>query len=1246
VKNTTTRRTSYGFAALLVVLVAVGIYVVGNIQAARESLEETTEAGGEEGLAATEMRTRVGEVGDATLDYVETDASGYREEAEEGQTGFEEARARYGELVGEDEGRGGEIDALYREYVPLSETMMDENDKKEAAQTRVSEGYAGIQSILQEIQQITAAQGANGSGKGEEAASMSAAAGDLEESLTRYVREPDQEHLNTASSSTGDFNAALAQYRRLQLSGEERDRADKLETLFDETLAESNEVLALDYSVRSNEQEVAALRAQLEGVLDEEVQAQKGLQDARSQETTQVLGRTQALILLAFTAILFALAAIPFFGSDAADRVGGWMGHLAREIREVLGKVRRGEIGGERRLLPVGIALAALLWVTQSVLQAYVFEVGGLLEELFPSRVEELLSRGLIAAALIAFLAYVQFVVNRRRQEEHRKQEDRRKRENEARLQLAAVVESSDDAIIGRSLDGVIISWNSGAERLYGYTAEEVVGEYGFILVPPERSNELLKVLEKLRRRESIKTYETVHMDKNGRLIDVALTISQIRDSAGNIIGYSTIARDTTERKRVEENLRQQKDLYEALLHAQSEVGEGLLILEDERIVYTNEAFSQISGHGSSELMALPSVLDLVVPEERASFGERLRRRFGGSADEDDQETVILHKSGRRVIVETGIKTTQENGCSRLIAIVRDITERKKAEEALQESEEKYRMLVETVQEGFGIIDAQEKITYCNAGYAAIFEMVPQELVGKSLLEFVDEERQREALRRTAVGDNGTGSSYEITIITRSGKRKHLSASATPVTAADGYFQGAVHAISDITERKRAEERLAYMARYDQLTGLGNRVLFQDQLEGALARGVRTGSPVALMFLDLDRFKAVNDTLGHEAGDSLLRSVAECLRGCVRETDTVARMGGDEFSVILENLSRGQDAALVAQKILDALSKPFDLEGQEVFVISSIGIAVSPPSGSNVLVGDADAAMYRAKQLGRNNYQFYTPEMNAQVFERLDPETRMRDALEREEFVLHYQPQIDLKTGRILGAEVLLRWQHPDLGLVSPAEFVHVLEDSGLVVPVGEWVLRMACTQVKVWEDAHLRPPQIAVNLSTRQFSQQNLIGKLAQILDETGLDPSRLELELTESLLTENINVTSAMLNELKMHIGLKLSIDDFGTGYSSLSYLKRFPLDALKLDRSFIRDVTTDSDDAVIVNSVISLAHDLRLEVIAEGVENEEQLAYLREYGCDRVQGYYFSEPLPAEDFSELLKREKPLLSVSARD
>ena len=1243
-KNATMRRLSYGLGVLLVLLGAVGIYTVGSIQATRESLEEAE--GGEAGAAVSEMKTHAGELGDGASGYVETDDPAYREQAEEARSGFEEARVRYDSSVGEGEGRGSEIGVLYEEYAALGETLINENDEQEAAHARVGETFDEIENTLDEVRE-NAASGLDGSRKAQEAASMSTAADSLEESLASYLQERRRDFLNTASSSTGDFNRAHARFERLRLNAEERNQAAELETLLDEAIAGSNDVLDIDGSLQENEQEFSGLRADLEGVLDEEAQAQRNLYAERAQETTsRVLGRTQTLILLAFAAVLLALAAVPLIGSETASRLGvrfgRWADRFAHTLKEATDKVRRGDVDVERRLLPVGIMLAAFLWVGQSILEAYVFDGGDFLGALFPSRAEELLSRGLLAVALISFLAYVQYAINSRKQENEARGP---RKENEARSQLAAVVESSDDAIIGRRLDGRVTSWNSGARRLYGYTAEEVVGGYGFQMVPSERLNEMLGVLEKLRRRESVKTYETVHVDKNGRLIDVALTISQIKDSKGDPIGYSTIARDITDRKRSEETLRQQKDLYEALLHAQSEVGEGLLILEDGRIVYTNEAFSQISGYGPRELMALPSVLDLVVPEERASFGQRLRRRLGGRADEDNQETVILHKDGRRVMVETGIKTIQTNDRPQLIAILRDITERKKAEEALQESEEKYRMLVETVQEGFGIIDAQARITYCNVAYAAIFELMPRDLVGRSLLEFLDQDEE-EALRRTFLRGDSAGGSYEIAITTGDGKRKHLSASATPVTDAEGRFQGAVHAIIDITERKRAEERLARMARYDHLTGLGNRVLFQERLARALARASRNEEPVALMFLDLDRFKSVNDTLGHAFGDWLLKKVAERLRGCVRETDTIARMGGDEFSIILEGLSNGQDAILVARKIVDALSRPFNLSGHEVFVTSSIGIAVSPPSPDAELTRDADAAMYRAKQLGSNNYQFYTPEMNAQAFERLDLERDLRRALDQEEFVLRYQPRVDLVTGRIVGAEALLRWQHPHLGLVSPSQFIHVLEDSGLIDPVGDWTLRAACAQCKAWEYAGLAPQLVAVNLSTRQFDQRALVDRLAQILDETGLDPSCLELELTESLLVEDINTSSAVLDELRTFLGVRLSIDDFGTGYSSLSYLKRFPLDTLKIDQSFVWDVATDPDDAAIVSYIIGLAHTLGLKVVAEGVEKEEQLAYLREHGCDQAQGYYFGEPLPAEDFLELLKRGKMLLSASVRD
>jgi len=445
-------------------------------------------------------------------------------------------------------------------------------------------------------------------------------------------------------------------------------------------------------------------------------------------------------------------------------------------------------------------------------------------------------------------------------------------------------------------------------------------------------------------------------------------------------------------------------------------------------------------------------------------------------------------------------------------------------------------------------------------------------------------------------------------------------------------------------ERKRSEERLAYMAQYDHLTGLTNRALFQDRLEQALARAKRSGALVALMFLDLDRFKAVNDTLGHGTGDLLLKKVAERLEGSVRETDTVARIGGDEFSIILEGLTEAEDAALVARKIIDKLVQPFVLDGHEVFVTTSIGIAVYPSSNGDSLLTDADSAMYCAKEQGRNTYRFHTPEMNAQVRERLNMESKLRRALDQEEFLLYYQPQVDLTTGMIVGTEALLRWQHPELGLVSPGKFIPMLEDIGMMVRVGEWVLQTACRQSKAWQRDGFPPLRMAVNISARQFSRRDLIDTVVGVLTETGLDPNYLELEITESLLMEDIKANSRLLDELKTSVeGLRVSIDDFGTGYSSLSYLKTFPIDLLKIDQSFIRDITTNSDDAAITTTIIVLAHNLRLKVIAEGVETEEQMTYLREKGCDEAQGFYFSRPLPADEFTKLLVRGGSLLGVS---
>jgi diguanylate cyclase (GGDEF)-like protein len=388
------------------------------------------------------------------------------------------------------------------------------------------------------------------------------------------------------------------------------------------------------------------------------------------------------------------------------------------------------------------------------------------------------------------------------------------------------------------------------------------------------------------------------------------------------------------------------------------------------------------------------------------------------------------------------------------------------------------------------------------------------------------------------------------------------------------------------------------------------------------------------MFLDLDHFKAVNDSLGHAGGDELLKGVARRIQGCVRESDTVARLGGDEFAIVLEDLSD-------AQGILRALSEPFVLDGHEILITASIGIAVRPPSAGEELLKDADTAMHRAKERGRNSYEFFTQEMNVQALERLTLQNMLRRGLEREEFWLCYQPQVDLATGGVVGVEALLRWHRPDLGVVSPATFVPVLEESGLIVPVGEWVLRTACRQTRTWQESGAGRLRVAVNLSARQFGREDLVGTVARVLEETGLDPRCLEMEITESLLMEDIEGSSRTLDELKRVVGgVRVSIDDFGTGYSSLSYLKSFPIDLLKIDRSFVRDLATDPDDAAITTAIIGLAHNLRLEVIAEGVETEEQLVFLRNKRCDGVQGYYFGRPMPAEDLALLLEEGKPLL------
>jgi diguanylate cyclase (GGDEF)-like protein/PAS domain S-box-containing protein len=490
----------------------------------------------------------------------------------------------------------------------------------------------------------------------------------------------------------------------------------------------------------------------------------------------------------------------------------------------------------------------------------------------------------------------------------------------------------------------------------------------------------------------------------------------------------------------------------------------------------------------------------------------------------------------------------------------------------------------------------------------------------------------------------------------KSDKRFSLHAGAAKLRARDGSSRpvqlhlteytasGTLHVlvrVRDASERHEAHERLKQLANYDSLTGLPNRLLFRDRLAQAMARAKRQGRSMALMFLDLDRFKLVNDELGHEAGDLLLRHVAKTLTGCLREADSVARddaalhtlsrLGGDEFTLIVENVGSAEDAAHVARRMLEALAEPFVIGEEELVVTASIGISMYPTDDVDIdtLIRHTDMAMYRSKSLGRATYSFFSEDLTAAVTARVSLEGSLRRAVEREEFMLHFQPKADLRSGKVTGVEALVRWHRPGHGLVPPDRFVSVLEDTGLILPVGAWVIRAACEQLAAWDRLGLPPLRLAVNLSARQFRHLYLASLVEDSLRQNAIDPQRLEIELTESLLMEDNDSTRAMLESFR-RLGVRLAIDDFGTGHSSLSYIRRFAIDTLKIDRSFVQSLPDNSEDTAICSAVIALGRNMKMCVVAEGVETLEQAQVLRELGCDEVQGYWISRPMPGADFA----------------
>ncbi|MGN2392485.1 bifunctional diguanylate cyclase/phosphodiesterase [Pelomicrobium sp. G1] len=664
----------------------------------------------------------------------------------------------------------------------------------------------------------------------------------------------------------------------------------------------------------------------------------------------------------------------------------------------------------------------------------------------------------------------------------------------------------------------------------------------------------------------------------------------------------------------------------------------------DGRTLYESPSAERILGYGPGGLIG-KNPFSIIHPREANAAREAFLRLVQSRDAEFSMELRYRKADGTWIYLETvGVNRLHYPGINGIVLTSRDVTERKLAEQALKASEQRYMLAMEGASDGMWEIDTVTKAIYVSPRLRSMLGHPEGTITTLAAWEELIHPEDQEVYRR-ALSEHVSGASphleCEFRVRTADGEYRWVFCRGKAARDRYGKALRMAGSVIDITERKRAEARIEHLATRDPLTALPNRVLLHDRLQQHLIGCQRSGTSLALLFIDLDRFKTINDSLGHHVGDELLKQVAQRLEKCVRRDDTLARLGGDEFVVVLAGIREETDAAQVAQKLLRNLAEPYFIQGRQLATTASIGIAIHPYDGQDIatLMKNADTAMYHAKERGRNTYQFFSSDMTARALQRLTVENDLRQALERNELVLHFQPQVNVMTGEVEGAEALLRWRHPEKGLVLPTRFIQIAEETGLIVPIGEWVLRAACAQCKAWNLAGYPHLRVSVNLSVGQFVRHaDLPRAVTRALRDARLDPGQLELEITESLLVQNTEEHVATLQKLG-RLGTSISVDDFGTGYSSLSYLKRLPIDALKIDRSFVRDLEADPDDAAIVRAVVALARSLRLKVVAEGVETQGQLDALRRLECDLYQGYLFSKPLPATEFEARFLRPIPL-------
>jgi diguanylate cyclase (GGDEF)-like protein/PAS domain S-box-containing protein len=656
---------------------------------------------------------------------------------------------------------------------------------------------------------------------------------------------------------------------------------------------------------------------------------------------------------------------------------------------------------------------------------------------------------------------------------------------------------------------------------------------------------------------------------------------------------------------------------------------------------YVSEGCHKLTGYRPDELVFNTRVSydQMTLPEDRERVGRAIHVALD-AGEAFDVEYRIRHADGRvRWVLERGVGLRNAHGQLAWIeGFIQDISERMAANEALHEAVRRYRSLFEHATEGIFQTTPEGRYLNANPALARIYGHDSPDTLIAHLHDiprqlYVLPERRVEFVR--LMQEQGAVRNFESQVYHCDGRIIWISENARAVKDADGSVQFFEGTVVDVTERKQHDAELEYQASHDSLTGLPNRSLLRDRIEQAIVKAQRDGHHVAVVFVDLDHFKLINDSLGHHVGDRLLLEVADRLMACIRGHDSVARQGGDEFVIVLTEQHDEHETIAIVSRLLEVISQPWMDEDQEYGLSCSVGISCYPNDGSDpdALLRCADAAMYQAKASGRSTYHFYTPELNQAISERLELENSLRHALERDEFRVYYQPRVEVASGRIIGAEALIRWDCPGKGLIPPDSFISIAEETGLIIPIGQWILEEACRQNSAWQRAGLPPISVSVNLSPIQFRHAGLVSSVADALAQAALDPACLELELTESFVmqdAERINVAMQALKKL----GVDIAVDDFGTGYSSLSYLKRFPVDRLKVDKSFVRDIDSDPDDAAIVRAIITLGHALGLKVVAEGVETSAHLDFLRQHGCDELQGYYFSRPVPAAGMEALLR------------